>query len=182
MSMLIAVIVACEILFWILLLAGLLSRYVLRRRRLGGMLLVLVPVTDLVLLAATVLDLARGATAEWTHGLAAAYLGFSVAFGHGIITRMDARFAHRFAGGPAPVTVPKGGPPRVRHEWRQFGLTVVAWAIACVLLLAAIAIVGDHDRTAALQGWLSTLTLVLGICAIWPVSYTLWPGKASTPR
>ncbi|QJA00076.1 hypothetical protein [Leifsonia sp. PS1209] len=180
--MLVFVIIACEILFWVFLLGGLLARYALRRRRLGSVLLVLVPVADLVLLAATVADLAGGATAEWAHGLAAAYLGFSVAFGHGIISRMDARFAHRYDGAPAPERIPKGGRRRVLHEWKVFGQTVIAWAIACALLLAAILVVGDEARTAALSAWLGTLTLILGIAAIWPISYTIWPGSDGQKR
>ena len=43
-----------------------------------------VPLLDLVLLAATVLDLRAGSTATFVHGLAAAYIGFSVAFGRSI--------------------------------------------------------------------------------------------------
>ncbi len=60
------------------------------------------------------IDLARGATAGFGHGLAAAYLGFSVAFGHGLIRRADERFAHRFAGGTAPAPRPRHGRVRLR--------------------------------------------------------------------
>ena len=101
--MILTVIVATEIGFWVLLGAGLTARYVLRSRRLGGVLLASVPLVDLVLLAATVADLRGGATAGASHGLAAIYIGVSVAFGPSIIRWADARFAHRFAGGPAPA-------------------------------------------------------------------------------
>jgi hypothetical protein len=175
--MLIAVIVACEIGFWVVLGAGLVARYLLGRRRLGAVLLALVPLVDLVLLAATVIDLSRGATADFTHGLAAAYIGFSVAFGHTMIRWADQRFAHRFAGGPPPWRPPRGGRERARYEWREFGKAVVAWAVSCGLLLAAIAIVGDADRTDALLGWIARLTMILGIWAIWPISHTLWPSR-----
>jgi len=112
--MLLAVIVAAEIGFWVLLTAGLGTRYLLRRRRLGAILLASVPVVDLVLLVATVIDLRGGATADFTHGLAAAYIGFSVAFGHSVIRWADQRFAHRFAGGPPPWRAPRGGRERAR--------------------------------------------------------------------
>ena len=59
--MIVAVIVACEIGFWVVLAAGLVSRYVLRRRRLSTALLAAVPLVDLVLLVVSVLDL-RGAS------------------------------------------------------------------------------------------------------------------------
>ena len=47
----------------------------------SSVLLLCVPLIDVVLLAATVLDLQRGASASFAHGLAAAYIGFTVAFG-----------------------------------------------------------------------------------------------------
>ncbi len=140
--MLVAIILACEIGFWVVLAAGLSARYLLGRRRLGAILLACVPLVDLVLLAATVTDLSRGATASFAHGLAAAYLGVSVAFGHSMIRWADERFAHRFAAGPAPRRLPRAGPARTRYEWREFGKALIAWAIGCALLLAAIAIVG----------------------------------------
>ena len=181
--MLVAIIIACEIGFWVLLGAGLATRYVLRRDRTSAVLLASVPLVDLVLLAATVADLARGATAEFGHGLAAAYLGFSVAFGHGLIKSLDARFAHRFAGGPAPQKPPRYGAARTQHEWRLFGKAVRAWAIATGLLGLAILVVGDASRTAELEGWLVRLTIGLAVWAIWPVSLTLWPPRprASEP-
>lgn len=171
--MLLAIIVACEIGFWVLLVSGLVARYVLRRPRVGAALLVAVPLVDLVLLVATVLDLRAGATAGFTHGLAAAYLGFSVAFGHGLIRSIDARFAHRFADGPKPQRLPKRGPARARHEWREFGKAALAWAVACALLALAILAVGDADRTAQLEAWIGRLTLVLAVWAIWPISHSL---------
>jgi hypothetical protein len=179
---LIGIIVACEIGFWVALGAGLIARYLLRRPRLGVALLILAPLVDLVLLVATTVDLARGATAGFGHGLAAAYIGFSVAFGHGLIRWADERFAHRFAGGAPPAKPPKYGRARALHEWHEFGKATLAWAIACGLLGIAIVVVGDADRTTALQGWLVRLTMVLAVWAIWPVSHTLWPAKPGDPR
>jgi hypothetical protein len=175
--MLVAIIIACEIGFWVVLGAGLVSRYLLGRRRAGATLLALAPAVDLVLLIATVIDLSDGGTASFAHGLAAAYIGFSVAFGHGLMRWADARFAHRFAGGPAPRRKPRHGRARARYEWREFGKAVVAWAVSCGLLAAAIVIVGDSDRTEALSAWLLRLTIVLAIWSLWPITYTLWPAK-----
>lgn len=105
--MLTAVIVACEIGFWVLLLAGLACRYLLRRQLLSTILLALAPAVDLVLLIASVLDLRGGGTATAVHGLAAIYLGVSVGFGHRMMHWADVRFAHRFAGGPPPAKKPR---------------------------------------------------------------------------
>lgn len=177
--MLLTLIVACEIGFWLLLLAGLFTRYLLRRRGLSALLLACVPLIDLVLLAATVVDLRRGATADFVHGLAAAYIGVSVAFGPSLVRWADERFAHRFADGPAPWRPPRGGRARARYEWREFGKAAIAWAIACALLLAAIVLVDDGARTAALEEWLKRLTVILGIWSLWPITHTLWPSRAS---
>jgi hypothetical protein len=81
--------------------------------------------------------------------------------------------AHRFAGGPPPWRPPRRGRERARYEWREFGKAVVAWSIGSALLLAAIALVGDADRTQELQAWIARLTLVLAIWSIWPISHTV---------
>ena len=77
---------------------------------------------------------------------------------------MDAKFAHRFAGGPKPDKPAKYGAARARREWREFGKAALAWAVACGLLQVAIMMVGDAHRTAALSDWITRLT---GILAIW---------------
>ncbi|MEW9531975.1 hypothetical protein [Microbispora sp. NPDC049125] len=70
-----AVVIGCEIGFWVLLAAGLLLRYALRLRRASGMVLLCVPLVDVMLLVAAVVDMRSSATvATWQHGLAAAYL------------------------------------------------------------------------------------------------------------
>lgn len=168
---LLAVIVACEIAFWAVLVAGLAARYVLRRRTLGAALLVGVPLTDLVLLVVTVLDLRRGAVATFSHGLAAVYLGFSVAFGHSMVRWADQRFAHRFADGPPPWRPPKTGPARIRYEWREWGKCLVAGAISCGLLAGAVLAVDDPTRTGQLQAWIGGLAKVV---LIWFVAGPVW--------
>lgn len=169
--MLLALIAACEIGFWVVLGAGLAARYLLRMRRLGAALLVCVPLVDLVLFVATVLDLGGGATATFVHGLAAAYLGFSVAFGHTMVRWADERFAHRFAGGPPPTRPPRNGWARARYEWREWGKGVVGWAVASALLLGGILWVGDWERTHALGEWIGRLAV--GIL-IWLVGWPVW--------
>jgi hypothetical protein len=169
--MLLGVIVACEVGFWVVLTAGLAARYLLRRPRLGAALLVCVPLIDLVLLAATVVDLRRGAVATFAHGLAAAYLGFSVVFGHSMIRWADQRFAYHFAGGPPPWRPPTGGWARARYEWREWAKALLAWAIACALLGIAVLAVDDPTRTGQLVAWMPRLTAAV---VIWFVAFPLW--------
>ena len=177
--MLFVLIVACEVAFWVLLAAGLSVRYLLHRRRLGGLLLLTVPLVDLVLLVASVADLRDGGQAGLAHGLAAAYLGFTVAFGHDMVRWADVRFAHRFAGGPPPERRKLYGRERTRYEWRAWGKGMLGWAVACGLLLAGVAFVGDLDRSAALLEWAGRLTFVMVIWLVfWPVAYTVFPTRA----
>ncbi|GAA4208870.1 hypothetical protein [Actinocatenispora rupis] len=179
--MLVTVIIACEIGFWVLVGAGLAVRYLLRRRRLSTVLLACVPLVDLVLLLTTAVDLVgRHAVAGAGHGLAAVYLGFTVAFGHSMIRWADQRFAHRFAGGPAPVKPPKSGPRRAAYEWREWGKAVLASAIASVLLLGLAAVIGH--RGDALLTWLPRLGVLLAIWFIWPVTSSLGALRRERPR
>ncbi|MGC0362559.1 hypothetical protein ABH922_000543 [Rhodococcus sp. 27YEA15] len=177
--MIVQLIIACEIMFWVFIAAGLAARYLLRRPTLGAALLICAPLVDIVLLVATALDLRGGGEANFSHGLAAAYIGFSVAFGHSLVSWADARFAYRFAGGPAPVRPPKYGTARATREWREFGRAALAWAISCGLLTLAIHYVDDPSRTEALSSWIGKLTLVLGIWGIIALSYTLFPTRTA---
>lgn len=178
--MVVAFIIGCEIGFWLFVAAGLVCRYLLRMRRLGALLLFCTPLVDLALLLATVADLRSGATASFTHGLAAIYIGASVAFGHRMIRWADERFAHRFAGGPPPAPKPRYGVEHARRERQMWFLHMVGWAIGCLLLYGMIAVTGDSSRTEALLGTIRTWSAVLGIDFLYSFSYTLWPRKAKS--
>ncbi len=146
-------IVACEIGFWVVLLLGLACRYLLRRERLSRALLLGLPLIDVLLLAFTAIDLRRGATANFAHGLAAAYVGFTLAFGAMGVKWADAHFAHRFAGGPVPSKPPSHGWPAVRYELTIWARCVVACIITMVLVEALIQIVGAAEAAQALVDW-----------------------------
>ena len=109
-------IVGCEIAFWVVLFTALLVRYALDLRKLSTVLLVSVPLIDVVLLAATTVDLSRGAVATFAHGLAAAYIGFSVAFGGITVRWADSWFAYKFSSGSPPVSAPTHGWKLLRYE------------------------------------------------------------------
>jgi hypothetical protein len=120
-GILIVLIVACEIGFWCLLGVGLVARYVMRLPRTSAVLLAGAPVLDLVLLVASVVDLRSGSAASAAHGLAAAYIGFSVAFGSTTLRWADQRFAHRFAAGPPPQRPPQYGQERACYVLGRSG-------------------------------------------------------------
>jgi hypothetical protein len=164
-------IAACEVAFWVFLFGGLAVRYLLRKRKLGLILLLGSPLADLGLLVLSAIDLAHGAKASEAHALAAAYISFTIVFGHNIIRWADARFAHRYTGGPPPVKVPKRGPERVRHEWREWGKAVLAGLMASVLLWAGVLMVRDWDRSEALVRFEAHLG---GLLVIWLIAFPVW--------
>ena len=173
--MILAIIVACEVGFWVLILAGLIARYPLKMRRLGLVLLALTPVVDLILLAATAIDLSRGSNATFAHGLAAIYLGISVSYGHKMIGWADIRFAHRFADGPAPKK--RYGSAYTAECWRDMVRTIIGVAIAAGVLWLLITISGDPQQSSSLSGMFNILGIIAVVELIWATSYTLWPKK-----
>ncbi|MEH7237153.1 hypothetical protein [Bacillus sp. JJ1562] len=170
-------IVACEIGFWIFVITGLFFRYILRYKKVGGLLLLCTPLVDLVLIIATVIDLKNGSTANIFHGLAAIYLGVTIASGHRMIKWADERFAYRFAGGPKPQKAPKFGAARAKHEQSGWFRHALAWAIGGILLFAMIWFVGDSSKTESLSGLFNVWSMVLFIDFLISFSYTIWPKK-----
>jgi hypothetical protein len=175
---LIAFIIAAEIAFWLTLLTGLATRYVLGRPRLGMALLVATPFIDLVLLVAATIDLRGGGEAALPHALAAVYIGVSVAWGQQLVGWADVRFAHRFAGGPPPERRPRAGRLHATRERREWLRHLLAWATGTALLGLGVLLVGDLERTQALVNVAVLWTFVLAIDFLISFSYTLWPRRA----
>jgi hypothetical protein len=165
------VIVGCEIAFWVLLFAGLAFRYLVRWRLVSTILLVCVPLIDVTLLVFTLLDLRSGTSATFAHGLATAYVGFTVAFGSTLVRWADERFAHRFAGGPPPCKASSRGWPAVLYELKLWGRCLVAIAIIYILLIASIAFIDDPSKTEELNIW---FRLPLGTAFFWFIFGPLW--------
>jgi hypothetical protein len=152
-------IIFCEIAFWVLLASGLVARYVFNLRRTSTVLLICVPLIDVVLLIATVSDLQQSsAPANFAHGLAALYIGFTIAFGRITIRWADRWFAYKFGSAPRPNTLPAGGWRYVWNEWKLFGRALIAYTIAGTLILTAIYVIDDAERTAHLMKWPKILT------------------------
>ncbi|MFI6641202.1 hypothetical protein [Streptomyces sp. NPDC050504] len=177
--MIVTLIVICEVAFWVLLLGGLALRYVAKMPRAGVAVLLCEPLVEVVLLVVTAVDLKNGATPDWKHGLAAVYIGFTVGLGHSTIKWVDARFAHRFAGGPPPVRPPKYGMARAVHEWRVAARWIVAAGVAAGLLQAAIWYVGGDGDVSSLRAWQQKMGWVVGINLVIAGSYTLFPKRGS---
>lgn len=170
-ELLIFTIVFCEVAFWVFLVVGLGFRYILKWDRLSRALLYSIPLIDLVLLSATVIDLRAGAVATFAHGLAAAYLGFTLAFGKITINWADRAFARRFANGPAEVVPPSHGLALFKHELKWFGRCILACAITMSLAYLAILLVNDESKTEELEAWIA---IPISTSALWFIFGPLW--------
>nr|WBO80398.1 hypothetical protein SBE_004170 [Streptomyces sp. SBE_14.2] len=176
--MIVALIIICEVGFWVLLAAGLSFRYLLRMPRTGMALLLCEPLLEVVLLVATAIDLKNGAEPNWTHGLAALYIGYTVGHGHRTVKWLDGHAAHRLGGAPPPVGPPRYGMARARHEGKVWLGTVTAAATASVLLLVAMWYVDDPSRTESLRSWMYVAWRAAGIHGLVALTYAIWPKKA----
>lgn len=173
-----ALVLACEIAFWVFLAAAIVARYVLRRRRLSTVLLLCEPAIEVVLLVATVGDLLAGSQPQWTHGLAAVYLGYTVAFGRWTVQRVDAWVAWRWFDGPEPERAPKHGRARLLHEWRLWLGVLKAWTVAVAILGVLLLIASEPEQRAVLLGWVGRASLVL---VLWLVTGPVWQLFLGTP-
>lgn len=167
-------IIACEVGFWIVILLGLITRYVFNRKRLGLFFLALTPVIDLILLAITANDLYNGATATTAHAIAAVYIGISIAFGKSMIQWADERFLYYVQKkGTKPIR--QTGMEYAKHSIKGTLQHLLAFIIGGGLLLAIIYFIDDPTRSEALYGTLKVWGLILGIDFIISISYFVWP-------
>ncbi|PAE10179.1 hypothetical protein CHI02_21005 [Niallia circulans] len=176
--MIAGLIIACELGFWFFVLLGLATRYLLKKKTMGLILLLLTPIVDLLLLIFTVIDLQNGGVANFFHGLAAVYIGVSLAFGHKMIRWADQRFAYRFANGPAPMKPPKHGKEHASYERRGWFTHLLAWIIGAVLLYGLIWLVNDTSKTEQLMQMIKLWGGIVFIDFLYSFSFALWPRKA----
>lgn len=164
-------IVACEAAFWLVLVLALAARYWLQRDRLSRALLLSLPGVDLLLLCFTALDLRAGTVATFAHGLATAYVGFTIAFGSVVVRWADQRFAHWCKAGPPPAVPPTRGWAAVRYELQLWLRSIVAWIITLVLLSTLIAYVDNEAATQPLQHW---FRIAFGGVLFWFIFGPVW--------
>ncbi|WP_100330000.1 hypothetical protein [Bacillus xiapuensis] len=170
-------IIACEIAFWVVILTGLAVRYILKKKKLGFLLLALTPVIDLTLLIVTGLDLWRGAKASYAHALAAVYLGVSVAYGKSMIAWADERFRYYvMKEGTKPIK--RYGREYARHYFKSWIQHVLAYMIGGVFLLGLVFLIDDPSRTAALTGVFKLWSLIVGIDFLIAISHFIWPARS----
>jgi hypothetical protein len=173
----VTLIIICEAGFWVLLAAALVLRYWAKMPRTSVAVLLCEPLLEVLLFVVTAIDLKNGAEPDWKHGLAAVYIGYSVALGHYTVKWVDVRVAHRFAGGPAPVK-PKYGAARAAYEWKNAARWVLAALIAMALLQGAVWYVDGEGDIGSLRVWQQRMLWLIGLVVAIAASYSLFPKKA----
>lgn len=166
--MLLAVIAGCEIGFWVLLAAGMVTRYLLRLPKVGMVLLAMVPLVDVVMLVASVIDIRSGGEPAFRHSLAAIFIGVSVGSGHQSLKWADGWAAYKLAGGPRPRKLKKGSREKAQHERRGWYRHLLAYAVGVAVMIALGLLSGRGFD--ALLGPAGTWTIVLVID--WFVSFS----------
>ena len=164
-------IICCEVAFWAVLALALTLRYVSRRERTSRALLLLLPAIDLLLLVFTALDLKAGTQATFAHGLALAYLGFTLSFGSLAVRWADSWFAHRFAGGPRPNAIASRGWAGVQDDLKLWLRCIVAWTFTLLLLSALIIFLENEAVTQPLLLW---YRIAFGSVVLWFILGPLW--------
>ncbi|AHH95063.1 hypothetical protein GCM10010174_56710 [Kutzneria viridogrisea] len=174
--MLLTLVIAAEVGFAVFLIAGLLVRYLLKRPKLGGVLLALSPAGYVVVLGVGAVDLARGGTAELAHTIGAILLGIALVSGRHHLHSLDAWVQRKLAKQPKPPLVPAEHAARQRRGW---GRRFVEWVVTIALLGGGYLLTGmDAARGAALLNGMAFWTVVLVIDFLISFSYTIWPKAA----
>ncbi|KZN61242.1 hypothetical protein N478_04055 [Pseudoalteromonas luteoviolacea S4060-1] len=151
-SIIYILILACEVAFWVLLFCGFAVRYLLDNKKFSLYILASVPLVDLFLLVFVMLDLKEGQSATFAHGLAAAYIGFTVAFGKQLITWADKVCESKFKGTDYTETALIGW-AAVIDDLKLWARCILAVAIIYTLLILITAFVSDPQKTQALEIW-----------------------------
>lgn len=172
-------IIACEIGFWLFVLAGLIARYQFQKKKLSISLFACTLLVDLFLLLFMFLDMHNGAVADFFHGLSAVYIGVSIAFGQQMIDWADRQYVYRFKGGEKPVKPKKFGKELAKEERQGWYRHLLAWLIGGSLLAFLIFYFQNVAQTAALLRVLLGWTIVLLIDFLISFSYTVFPKRES---
>lgn len=172
----IAWIITAEIAFWIVIFIGLVCRYRFKKPKLSIIFFALTPVIDLLLVLLTAMDLRAGTPASISHGIAAVYIGVSIAYGKTMITWADEKFQQWFL--KLPIEKKRlTGLAKGIHEIKMLGLHVIAYVISASLLYAMIVFIGELTDTSSLLQVMKVWGIIIIIDAIISFSYIIFPNK-----
>ena len=165
-------ILLAEIAFWVVISAGLVSRYIWKRQRLSIVLLALTPVIDLALLMLTAIDLRNGQAASVVHGIAAIYIGISVAYGKTMIEWADDKF-HQWILKQPKEKVRLFGKAKGIHELTMWSRHIVSYGIGSALLYGMIQYIGESGNTDVFWEMIKYWGIIVLIDGAISISYIL---------
>ncbi|SOC11113.1 hypothetical protein SAMN05880501_10686 [Ureibacillus xyleni] len=171
-------IITAEVAFWIVIIAGLFSRYVLQWKKVSILFFLMTPFIDLALVALTVIDLRNGATATTAHGISVIYIGVSIAYGKTMIAWADEKFQTWFlkkASNKQTLT----GIAKGIHEMKMWARHATAFTIGSLLFWGMITFVGSQGIEALTGVW-RVWGLVLLIDGVISLSYIIFPKKVTS--
>lgn len=176
MNFIVWLIIFCEVAFWVVILLGLVTRYIFKLKKLGLFFLALTPVIDLILLITTAIDLMNGATAETPHAIAAVYIAVSLVFGKSMITWADDRFRYYVMKQGAKPYKPTGL-DYAKNYAKNWLKHLLSYLLGTGVLHLIVYLINDASRTTALDSVIHIWTIVIVIDLIICISYFVWPPK-----
>ncbi len=179
MSIILWLIIGAEIAFWVVIIAGLTTRYIMKQQKLSMVFFALVPVIDIVLLTAATIDMLNGASATIAHALAAAYIAVSLVFGKRMIARADKLFRQWVL--KEHITKDKLFGMHYANASLQFTRHhILAYLVGTGLMWLVVWLVGQPDKTEAMTGAIRLWTMIIIIDGLITASYYIWPKKQKT--
>lgn len=169
-------IIACEIGFWVFIIAGLVTRYIFNKRKLGLVLLAMTPVVDLLLFIVTGLDIYRGAVPTFAHAIAPIYIAVSIVYGKSMIRWADERFLYYVKReGTKPIR--RIGMDYAKHSMKGSLQHVLAFIIGGAMLLLIVNYIGNKTDTSILQETLRLWGIVVIVDLVFSITYFIFPRK-----
>lgn len=134
------------------------------------------PVTDLVLIIVTGIDIYHGATPTIAHSVAPAYLALSIVYGKSMIRWSDERFLYYVKReGEKPKR--KIGMEYAKHSMSGTLKHILAYIFGGAILLLMIFYIGDKSKTEELWATLNFWGIVVLIDIFISITYFIWPRK-----
>ncbi|MFB9974102.1 hypothetical protein FPQ10_09025 [Allobacillus sp. SKP2-8] len=167
-------IVACEVGFWIFIIAGLVMRYIFNQKRIGILLLAMTPVVDLILILVTGIDMYRGGEPTTADAIAPIYIAVSIIYGKSIIQWADERFAYYVKReGPKPPR--RVGIEYAKHSMKGSLQHILAYMIGGAILLFMIYYIGNDTDTTVLESTLKFWGIIVIVDNVISLTYFIWP-------
>lgn len=154
----VTLIILAEVLMWVCIGLVIFARYKLENKPLSIFFFLLMIVVNIVLLILTSLDLKNGGDATFAHGLAAIYIGISIAFGRSMIRYADNLYKEYIL----KYWVQKEKPTE-KQKVMTTAQHLLAYVIGASLLYAMIEYVNDASQTKILISFIKIWTIVMAI-------------------